>query len=359
MMRHPLVLVFLAIAAPVLAQDMIGTSSSGQIYSFDSFTGSVNLLGNGLAGQHASCRDDHGRIWSTTATTLSVLDPTQPNATTPVPGLQTNLTGLANDGAQFLWGIEDGSPDVLVRIDKVAGSKVTIGATGFGNIEGLENHNGHLYAWDTTHGLLHLDKTTGVATDVNPALGTGGAQVAWLTTRMDGRLVGGQDALYLIDPQTGLATQYAYLGNLDLRGADPWHTYTRAIGSGCNGAFGQVSLQATVTGSNNKTVTLVSGNHAANSVGATIVGVSDSSSGGSSLPLLLDPNLGTIGCTLYTSTEFSMLAVTSASGPATLTLQATLPHVWSVAAFFAQQIVLEPVTGGVSLSNAVLVQIGN
>ncbi len=358
-MKKVLLLSVLAVAAPVLAQDMIAVSANGQIYQFDSFTGAINLLGNGLPGQIASCRDDHGRIWSTTGNTLSVLDPTQPNATTPVPFLVTNPTGLANDGAQFLWAVEDASPDLLVRIDKVAGTKVTVGPTGYTNIVGLEVWNGHLCAWDAVAGLLMLDKNTGVATDVNPNLGTGGAQIEWLTTRMDGRLIGGQNGLYLIDPATGTATPYASLGNVDLRGADAWYTYTRTFGTGCSGAFGPVSIQAAVTGTNNKTVTLQSGNHAANAVGATIFGLSNTLSGTTSLPYSLDGNLGTSGCTLYCSTEASVLGVTSGTGPATLQLQATLPHVWSVASFFAQQIVLEPVTGGVSLSNAVLVQIGN
>lgn len=358
-MRNPLLLAVLALTVPGLAQDMIGTSSVGQIYAFDSFTGAVTLLGNGLPGQHASCRDDHGRIWSTTNSMLEVLDPTLPNATTPLPGLTTNLRGLANAGAQYLWGIEDGTPDRLVHIDKVVGTKVTIGATGFNDIEGLENYNFQLYAWDTTYGLLRIDSNTGVATDVNPALGNGGAQIAWLGTRSDGKLIGGQNSLYQIDPATGAVSLIANLGALDLQGADAWQTFARSFGSGCNGAFGQVVLTATITGGLTKQLTLQSSNHAANAIGATLIGVSNTSNGSSPLPLSLDPLLGTNGCTLYTSTHASALGITSPNGPATLTLQWNMPHVNSVAAFFAQQVVLEPVTGGLSMSNAVLVQIGN
>ena len=358
-MRQTHYLLLAVACAPVLAQDMIGTSPTGQIYAFDSFTGSIAPLGTGLPGQYASCRDDHGRIWSTTSNTLSVLDPTVPNATVPLPAFAANLRGLANGGAQWLWGVEDGAPDVLVRIDKVSGTKFTIGPTGYNDIEGLENYDNRLYAWDTVHGLLQINTSSGVATDVNPALGTGGAQIAFLTGRMDGRLIGGRNALYVIDTATGTATQYANLGGADLNGADAWQTYTRSFGSACNGVFGPAALGVALTGGYQKAVTVQSGNHAANAVGATIFGVDDTSSGGFALPLLLDPLLGTAGCTLYTSTDASAFGVAGAAGPANLTFQYTLPHVQSVQSFFVQQVVLEPVSGGMSLSNAVLVQIGN
>ncbi|MEO6594924.1 MAG: hypothetical protein ABIP94_09255 [Planctomycetota bacterium] len=347
---------------------MIGVSWSGQVYALDSFTGAVSPLSAGLPGQNASARDDHGRIWSTASGgALTIIDPSQSSTSYPLPGFSADLRGLANGGGQFMVGIESGPIDSLVRIDKITGVKMTVGATGFSHIEALENHNYHLYAWDTVEGLLEVNQATGVATNINPAIGGAGVQIEWLSTRSDGKLVGGQDSLYEIDVHTGVITFIAYLGPLDLRGADAWQTATQAFGTGCNGSFGLVTLSGTVAltgtaGSSSPVVTMTSTNHSPNMPGVTIFGLSNTGYGpfgNNPLPLSLDPILGTVGCSVLTSWDTGVLSVTTASGPATLEHQFVVPPLNDLVTFFVQHIVIEPVTGNVSMSNGLIVQAGH
>lgn len=356
---NPIVAALFAITSSLIAQDMIAVTWSGQIHELDSFTGVTSYVGSGLSGQNAAARDDHGRIWSTAAgNTLSVLDPNTPNAMVPLPGLTADLRGLANAGAQYLWGIENGPSDMLVSIDKVTGAKVVIGSTGYSGIEALEQFNYSLYVWDATQGLLMVNRLTGAATDVNPAVGGAGVQIAWLSTRSDGKLIGGQTSLYQINVTTGVPTLIAGLGGLDVRGADAWQSFMRPYGNGCNGVGGNVAMTGSLVGTQTILMTLQSGNHAPNSVGATLFGVSTSSSSLGQLPVALDPLYGTAGCSLYTSIHASALGVTSATTPATLTYQYTFNLLNDMYPFFAQQVTLEPVAGGFSMSNGMIVQLG-
>ena len=332
----------LLLLAAATAQDMIAVGFSGQIHGLDSFTGAVTTIGSGLPGQNAAARDDHGRIWSTSGSTLTVLDPTAPNATIPLPGLNIDLRGLANAGAQYLWGIENGTPDLLVRVDKVTGATTVVGPTGFGELEALEQFDYRLYAWDLTHGLVRLDMQTGAGTDINPALGGGAATIAWLSTRADGAVVGGKDSLYRIDTTTGATTLLANLGGIDLRGADAWQAFTRPYGTGCAGAGGIVTMTGSITGSGLLSVALQSSNHAPGAIGALVIGISNRSSHLGALPFPLDPVLGTAGCTLYTSIDASLL----------------FNLVNDVYTFFAQHVTLEAVAGGLAFGNGVIVQLG-
>ncbi|HEX5053410.1 MAG TPA: hypothetical protein VFZ65_16655 [Planctomycetota bacterium] len=346
----------LALACSASAQDMVAVSWSGDVYALDSFTGAVGWLGMGLPGQNASARDDHGRLWSTAnGGGLTILDPSPVSTSHPLPGFTADLRALANGGGQFLVGIENGPVDMLVRIDKLSGAKTIIGATGFANIEALDNHNYHLYAWDTVAGLLQVDPATGAAFDVNPAIGAG-VQIEWLSTRSDGKLVGGRNSLYVIDVTTGATSLIANLGALDLRGADAWQSAAHSFGTGCHGVFGVVGLTATVTP---QTLSLHSTNHAPNAPGVAIFGLSKTAHGGSPLPLSMDPFLGTVGCSLLTSWHASVPGVTNASGPASLDFQFPIPPLNDLYSFFVQHVVVEPVTGGLSMSNGMVVQVGH
>lgn len=358
--RFPATLLFVVglSLAHAQAQDMIAVGWNGQMHALDSYTGVITPVGNGLPNQNAAARDDHGRIWSTAGATLSVLDPTQPGASVPLPGLVADLRGLANAGAQYLWGIENGPVDLLVRLDKVTGAKTVIGPTGYAGIEGLEQFDYSLYAWDTTAGLLRVSKTTGLATDVDPNVGSGGASIAWLSTRSDGKLIGGQNALYTIEPTTGAVALIASLGGQDLRGADAWQAFTRPFGTGCAGSGGIVTLGGSITGTQSLMVRLQSDHHAPNAIGATLFGLSNRTSGFGALPHSLDAQFGTVGCTLYTSVHASVLGVCSASPSATLAVQVPFTLLNDVFAFYVQQVTLESVPGGMALSNGLIVQLG-
>ncbi|MCK5944608.1 MAG: hypothetical protein KAI24_21650 [Planctomycetes bacterium] len=346
-----------AAAAP--AQDMIAVSWSGSVYALDSFTGSATLLGNGAFGQNALA-SANGSLWSTTRISignyaLTTVDPTT-GAATVLPGSFIDVRGLASAGGSILYGIEDASPDQLVLIDVATLQVTPVGPTGFGSIQCLATMDGVLYAYDNTFGLLIVDPATGAATDVDPAV-PGNGDMQWLARRADGKLVGGRNALYEIDVQTGVATLIG--GSVpDFRGAEPAFDLVSNFGIGCNGAFGQVTSTATITGGANPQLTLSSTNHEPNTVGLVLFGISSSQTNGVPLPLNVDPIFGTQGCSLYVSLDVSLLATTTGSSPATMDLTVPILPSWPGNSLLVQHATLENVPGGLSLSDAVAVQFG-
>ena len=89
-----------------------------------------------------------------------------------------------------------------------------------------------------------------------------------------------------------------------------------------------------------------------------VLGLSTSVHQGLPLPLSLDPLLGTSGCTLYTSIEYSAIAFTPPNAPATLSFAFGLAPGAAGAVFHMQHACFEPVSGGLSWSNAVTLHIG-
>ncbi len=134
--------------------------------------------------------------------------------------------------------------------------------------------------------------------------------------------------------------------------------FTRSYGTACNGTAGPVTLTATGTLEPLSTLTLESDNHEASAIGATIVGFSDADQQGIPLPLLLDPFLGTNGCSLHCAIFGTVSGTTSGTAPATLTQNLNMPHIiWSGITFYVQHVCFESVPGGLSFSNGVLVQL--
>lgn len=359
-MRYTLLALSLPFAAALPAQDMIATSWSGGVYALDSFTGATTYLGVGLFGQNAMAVDQTGVVWSTHRDanndySLCTVD-LSTGAATEIYTMFGDTRGLAGAGGTALWGIQKG-PDRLVLIETTTGSVTTIGTIGLSGTQSLAMLDGTLYSWSITNGLLTIDQTTGQGTAIDPSQVTGiGGEIQWLARRSDGKLVGGGNNLYELDPTTGVATLIATTG-LELRGAEPAYGYVHNFGAGCDGAGGQVSSSASFSGGG-ATVDLQSTNHDANTIGLVLFGVSNSESGGNPLPLLIDPIFGTQNCWLLVSPDVSIGAVTTASFPATLDLQIPVLPGWEGFALFAQHVVLENVPGGLSMSDGVLVQFG-
>lgn len=133
--------------------------------------------------------------------------------------------------------------------------------------------------------------------------------------------------------------------------------FGRPYGAGCNGASGQVQLTANGVFSIGQTVMLTSTNHAPSAPGVVLIGFSNTTFAGVPLPLLVDPLLGTVGCSLLTSAEITLGATTSAQAPASLVFPLTIPGPTFGASFYTQHVCLEPVPGGVSFSNGLFVQL--
>lgn len=364
-MRTASLTITLSFFAPLAAQDMIGVAFSGSIYAFDSHTGAGNNIGSGLFGQNALGYDGQGRLWSTTRTAtqpfvygLSIVDPFAVNATQVFPGV--DLRGMAGSGGNFLWATQDNaSTDSLVAIDVTTGAVTPIGPTGRSSIQALALHNGVLYAWDLGAGLMTVDMATGLATDVNPAVGTTGTEVQWLCSHSDGRLLAGRNDLFSLDPLTGVATLVANIGaGVDLRGAEQWGGGSiQRFGQGCNGPFGPIALTVTGIPSPNNTLTFSSGQHATGVLGILILGTSNSTYGGLPLPFSVDPIVGTIGCSLLVSADATVLGFTSAATGA-LTFNLALPPNAANRVFHVQHAAFDPVPGSMSWSNGATVRVG-
>jgi hypothetical protein len=350
------------------AQDLIGVGWSGQVVLVDSLTAAVTPLGTGLPGQNALGRDASGNYWCTTRTTatpyvygLTVLDPST-GAATVIHSNFVDLRGLCAASGSDLFGILQASSDMLVRIDTATGTSTTLGSTGFAGLQGLAEHQGVLYGWDINQGLVIIDPNTGAGVDPFPGLG-GPSGLQFLCSHPDGRLLAGggstTNSLYTVDLTTGLTTLIGVMsGAADLRGLEALGGYATSFGSGCNGAGGPVTLTVTGNLRANGNLTAVSTNHASNALGAMVLGLSTTSHQGLPLPTSLDPILGTSGCTLYTSIDASLVGITSANAPATLTFAFGLTSAAAGAIFHLQHACFEPVAGGLSWSNGVTLHIG-
>lgn len=127
--------------------------------------------------------------------------------------------------------------------------------------------------------------------------------------------------------------------------------YGRPFGSGCNASAGPATLRASGPFRSGSTVTTTSSGHAPNTLGVLVLGVSATTWQGLSLPLALDPLLGTSGCSLHVSGDVTVAGVASASNPASLSFAIPLPPTFAGQRFFAQHVGLEAVAGGLSWSN--------
>ena len=129
------------------------------------------------------------------------------------------------------------------------------------------------------------------------------------------------------------------------------------FGQSCNGAAGLVSLTATGPYLVGSTVTTMSTNHAPNSIGVLVLGLSNATHLGIPLPLLLDPLLGTASCYLNVSADATVNGISNASNPSSLVFAFTLTPIFSGYRFYAQHVCLEPVAGFLSFSNGVVFQV--
>ncbi|MEZ5963213.1 MAG: hypothetical protein R3F56_05125 [Planctomycetota bacterium] len=133
--------------------------------------------------------------------------------------------------------------------------------------------------------------------------------------------------------------------------------FGRAYGSGCAGAAGIVELAAHGTFARGQTVMLESNNHAAGAPGVALFGVSRTTYLGLTLPFVLDPFLGTNGCSLLASAEVSVGLTASNTTPATMSFPLTISSATFAASIFTQHACIEPVAGGISFSNGLFVQL--
>jgi hypothetical protein len=367
-LRPALAAAFLAspfLAATLPAQDLIGVSWSGAVVRVDSQTAAVTPLGSGTFGQNALARDGRGRLWCTQRSVstpyvydLTTIDPATGAATVQYAGI--DLRGLTGAGGSVLYGITLSSGSRLVSIDVATGVVTAIGATSFSSIQGLALHQGVLYGWDLSRGLVVIDPATGAGTDPFPAVG-GPSALQFLCSHPDGRLLvggGSGNSLYTLDPTTGAATLIGALaGGSDLRGLEAVDGAATSYGQACNGVFGPATLSVTGSLQPGGQLVATSINHATGAPGILAIGVSDALWLGLPLPFVLDPVLGTSGCSLLTSMDVQISGAASAGTPADLVFTLPIPNGIPRVTVYLQHACFEPVPGNMSWSNGVAVTV--
>lgn len=325
-MRNPTVAILSALLPGMLAAqnfDAIGVTFQGQILRIDTATGATSPLGAGQLGQNGLAMTPDGRLWTTVRTGvgqfrfhLAVIDPLSGVETLPFGTADVgDLRGMCEDADGQLLAVRDlGGPDELVRIDPQSGAVTVIGPTGFNGLQALDNTVLGVRAWDLNAGLVQIDTRTGAATDPFPTI-AGPANLQWLATDPStGRCLVGRTTMQqvnLFDGTTSAAVSIA--GAPDLRGVEFTTGLIRAIGTGCG-----PSPRMSATFVRSPSLALATRSPApAGTFGVQILGLSSTTHLGQTLPVDLDPLLGTVGCRLNVSidaTQFGVANVTNTFG---------------------------------------------
>lgn len=348
------------------AQELIAVNFAGDAYGVDILTGQPRFVAatgvtacNAMALRsgvlYAGARAANGNQQ------FVAIDPITAQATVLVPNFGFDLRGLCHDvSTDVTFGVVDTpTADRLVRIDVATGVVTDIGSTGMTGIQALaaDGSVGSVLGWDVNLGLVRVNTTTGVATDVVPALGAQGANIQFLVVVTDNsgsRLLGGNSALFEIHRFTGVITPIGSGGLADLRGAEVHRGRATPFGSGCLTATG---ASATISAKNDflplANVSFLSPGHAPDTVGLLLVGLSNTAYQGIPLPLDVDPIFGTSGCDLLVSPDLQILTIGAANG-----LLAQSFQLLSIPGFVlhCQFLTLEAVPGGFSFSSGLTVQ---
>lgn len=243
--KHPAILSLLCLIATTAfhgtAQaDIIAIEFGGAVVDIDSSTGAATPVGpSGVNGAlNAMARDGGGTLYSAGATGLN--NDTNLYTLDALTGLATDVAnlsfgaevvsvrGMAFSAADTLFAVNNGGgltstgvTDNLFTVNTTTGVGTLIGATsGFMGIQGLAfSPLDMLFAWDVGAGLLTIDPLTGVATDVNPAVGST-ANIQTLAFAPDGTLYGASNDLFTIALATGATTLVGSGGYTDVRGME-------------------------------------------------------------------------------------------------------------------------------------------
>jgi hypothetical protein len=225
-MKTPLLLSVLLICVFVVG---VGTSKAEQLFGVyrPAYINPVTGMGTSSSSVlwnyvNSLAQDAQGRLFSVSQGQLVQIDP---YALTLTPVLTLHglggFTGLAFSPVGELFAVERGGNsdnDPLFRIDTHTGNVTLVGDTGFYRLQDLAySPSGILYGWSLLSGLITIDPQTGRGTDVNPGVDAP-AEIQALAFAPDGTLYGARDALFRIDPATGVPVQIGSGGYSDIRG---------------------------------------------------------------------------------------------------------------------------------------------
>lgn len=352
--------------ASASAQELLALDFQGQAFGVDVATGQQRFIAasganfvNGMASHDGVLYAAGGGVASTPSR-LFTIDPITAQATLVIADLGGDVRALCtNAGTNELFAIMNGSPDRLVRIDVTTGVVTNIGNTGMTGIQALDDGAGvgALFGWDVNLGLVQISRTSGAAVVVAPGLGAQGAVLQFLSLVQENnavRLLGGGTSLYEVNRFTGVVTQIGSAPLSDLRGAERRRGIGTAFGVGCATAVaGPATIGSKAEFLAGTTPTLLSTQHQPNCLAILVVGLSNTVSLGTPLPILLDPIFGTSGCNLWISAD--LLLAGQANGIGSILMPFTIPAVFGFTLHF-QIVGLESVPGGLSFTNGFTVR---
>jgi hypothetical protein len=244
----------LVIMSPVARAEIIGVSfgipgTDSLVVRIDPATGAGSVIGlSGFRVLNSLAENSSGTLYSAGnqppigGPHLITINPNTAAgtlvATLNFGAVTPDVRALAFSSADVLFAINNTgpagglNPDDLFRVDVVTGIGTLIGATGRTGVQSTAfSASGILYGWDVNadtpgFGLVTIDTVTGMATDVNPAVGDGGLLIQAIGFSPDGTLFGVSaaaaavmpDTLFTIDPATGVASSVGSGGFTDIRG---------------------------------------------------------------------------------------------------------------------------------------------
>ncbi|MCX5888513.1 MAG: hypothetical protein NTY36_03575 [Deltaproteobacteria bacterium] len=235
--RLILFLMLCTVLVPSLASaKLIGVSWSltdSPVVTIKEADGSGQTLGaSGFPTLNALARDDKGALYSVSDDKLIKIDPVTGQgsfvvnlnlgATPPnVRGLAFYRSSMAPISMLYAINCRPGSgiqPHDLYVINPATGTGSLVGPNGddFVIQDIALSSTGVLYGWDVIKGLVTINRVTGAATVVNPAM-PGTVKIQGIAFGPDG-LYGAGDALYKISMATGAYTRIGGGSYSDVRG---------------------------------------------------------------------------------------------------------------------------------------------
>ena len=215
------VAVAIAVGPGLALATMLGTGFDGTLYQIEEADGSGSAIGAAGSGLNSAASDGNGLVYSVTNDTLVEIQSDGSSILGAQLDRAIDARGIAFSLGGVLFAIEGEfgfDDDILVTIDVVTGAVATIGSMGIDQVQGLAfAPNGTLYAWDGNAGLLTVDPSTGLATDVNPAEG-GTFAIQTIEFAPDGTLYGGNEELFEISVADGTTSTIGSGNYTDVRG---------------------------------------------------------------------------------------------------------------------------------------------
>lgn len=155
---------------------------NGDVYSVNFNKGMISLMG--WTGYHdhfwgTMAQDSQGRLYSATGDwidkfSIYELDPVTGSATFVVDTQLTEIGAMAFDENDTLYIAHDpawptaGGIYELYTVDLPTGVTSLVGSTGTVNLLAMDFFESEMFGNTTSHGLVKIDLSTGLATDVNP-----------------------------------------------------------------------------------------------------------------------------------------------------------------------------------------------